>query len=152
LHCLHTRITYKHCTNKRMFAPRLLRNKVWLNRSQWKISLQIWREPSLFVSSIIYCINTVNTQHIRRPYVLVQLGYIWRHVSAVKRPSSGQQRIVLLRYVKFFVQWDPIVHIKTWNIMKFLIMITIFNLNNFTIFKLNILIITKNFIMFQVLM
>jgi len=27
----------------------------------------------------------------------VQLGYIWRHVSTVNRPSSGQQGIVLLR-------------------------------------------------------
>jgi len=44
---------------------------------------------------IIYCISTVNTQHMQRPDVLVQLGYIWRHVSAVKRPSSGQQGIVL---------------------------------------------------------
>jgi len=47
---------------------------------------------------IIYCNSTVNTQHIEITDVLVQLGYIWRHVSAVKRPSSGQQRIVLLRY------------------------------------------------------
>jgi hypothetical protein len=44
----------------------------------------------------IYCISTVNTQHMQRPDVLVKPGYIWRHVSAVKRPSSGQQRIVLL--------------------------------------------------------
>jgi len=56
------------------------------------------REPSHCVSSIIYCISTVNTQHIQRPDVLVQLGYIWRHVSAVNRPCSGQQGIVLLRY------------------------------------------------------
>jgi len=42
--------------------------------------------------SIIYCISTVNTQHVQRPDVLVQLGYIWRHVSAVKRSSSGQQK------------------------------------------------------------
>ena len=56
------------------------------------------REPSRCASSTIYCISTVNTQHMQRPDVLVQLGYIWRHVSAVKRPSSGQQRIVLLRY------------------------------------------------------
>ena len=40
--------------------------------------------------------------------VLVQLGYIWRHVSAVNRPSSGQQRIVLLRYSQI-VQWDNII-------------------------------------------
>jgi len=50
---------------------------------------------------------------MQRPNVLVQLGYIWRHVSAVKRPSSGQQGIVLLRYSQLFVQWDPIVYIKT---------------------------------------
>ena len=35
---------------------------------------------------------------MQRPDVLVQLGYIWRHVSAVKRPSSGQQKILMLRY------------------------------------------------------
>ena len=29
---------------------------------------------------------------------LLQLGYSWRHVSAVNRPSSGQLRIILLRY------------------------------------------------------
>ena len=46
----------------------------------------------------IYCISTVNTQHTQRPGVLVQLGYIWRHVSAVNRLSSGQHRIILLRY------------------------------------------------------
>jgi len=32
---------------------------------------------------IIYCISTVNTQHIQRPNVLVQLGYIWRYASVV---------------------------------------------------------------------
>jgi len=36
---------------------------------------------------IVYCISTVNTQHMQRPDVLVQLGYIWRHVSAVKQKS-----------------------------------------------------------------
>jgi len=45
-----------------------------------------WRKPSRCESSIIYCISTVNTQHTQRPDVLVQLGYIWPHVSAVKRP------------------------------------------------------------------
>ena len=48
-------------------------------------------------------------------------------VSAVKRPSSGQLRIMFLCAVKFVVQWDPIVYIKTWHIMKFLVMIKIFN-------------------------
>jgi len=37
---------------------------------------------------------------MQRPDVLVQLGYIWLHVSAVKRPSSDQQRIVLLQYIQ----------------------------------------------------
>ena len=46
----------------------------------------------------IYYISTINTQHMQRPDVLLQLGYTWRHVSAVKRPSSGQLRIMLLRY------------------------------------------------------
>jgi len=35
---------------------------------------------------------------MQRPDVLVQLAYIWRHVSAINRPSSGQHRIILLRY------------------------------------------------------
>ena len=35
----------------------------------------------------VYCISTVNTQHMQRPDVLVQLGFIWRHVSTVNRPS-----------------------------------------------------------------
>jgi len=30
------------------------------------------------INSAIYCISTVTTQHMQRPYVLVQLGYIWR--------------------------------------------------------------------------
>jgi len=37
--------------------------------------------------------STVSTQHIQRPNVISQLDYIWRHVSAVKWPSSGQLRI-----------------------------------------------------------
>ena len=53
---------------------------------------------ALVACFIVYYISIVNTQHMQRPDVLVQLGYIWRHVSPVKRPSSGQQRIVLLRY------------------------------------------------------
>jgi len=39
---------------------------------------------------------------MQRPDVLVQLGYIWRHVPAVNRPSSGQQGIVLLRFSQIF--------------------------------------------------
>ena len=44
---------------------------------------------------LIYYISTVNTQCMQRPDVLLQLGFIWRHVSAVNRQSSGQQRVVL---------------------------------------------------------
>ena len=32
-----------------------------------------------------------------RPDVLLQLGYTWRHVSALKRPSSCQLSIIILR-------------------------------------------------------
>jgi len=53
---------------------------------------------ALVACFIIYYISTVNTQRMQRPDVLVQLNYIWRYVSAVNRPSSGQQRVVLLRY------------------------------------------------------
>jgi len=60
-------------------------------------------------------VSTVNTQHIQRPDVTLQLGYTRRRVSAVKRPSSGQYRIVLLRKSKKFVQWDLIVYkLETW--------------------------------------
>jgi len=40
--------------------------------------LQIWSGSSRCVSSIVYCISTVNTQHMRRSDVSVQMGYIWR--------------------------------------------------------------------------
>ena len=41
---------------------------------------------------------------MQRPDVLVQLGYIWRHVSAVNRPSLGQQKILLLRYSVLYLK------------------------------------------------
>ena len=50
----------------------------------------------------IYYISTVNRQYMQRPDVLLQLGYTWRHVSAFKRPSSGQIRIIFLRYSQNF--------------------------------------------------
>ena len=59
------------------------------------------------------------------PAVLLQLGYIWRHVSAVKRPSSGQHIVILLRYSEIIIQRDPTVYIKISNITKFLVMIQI---------------------------
>ena len=46
------------------------------------------------------------------PDVLLQLGYIWRHVSAVNRPSSGQQGIVLLRYSQILSNWIPLFTLK----------------------------------------
>jgi len=62
------------------------------------------REPSSCVSSIIYCISTVNTQHMQRPDVLVQLGYIWRHVSAVNCtipcwPEDGRLMVETCRQI-----------------------------------------------------
>ena len=56
----------------------------------WAISGDVFRplasHPKAKRSSIImysiYCISTINTQHIRRSDVLLQLGYIWRHISA----------------------------------------------------------------------
>ena len=38
--------------------------------------------------------STVNTQHLQRSDVIIQLGYTWRYFSAVKRPSSGQYTIL----------------------------------------------------------
>jgi len=64
----------------------------------------IWRETSRCVPSIIYYISTVNTQRMQISDVLLQLGYIWGHVSAVSRPSSGQQRVILLRYSQIVVK------------------------------------------------
>jgi len=60
--------------------------------------VDILRGSSRCLSSTVYCISTANTQHMQKPDVLKHVAYIWRHVWAVKRPSSGQQRIVLLRY------------------------------------------------------
>ena len=57
-----------------------------------------WMGSSRCVLSNIHYSSTVNTQHMQRPDVLLQVGYTWRHFSAVKRPSSGQLRIILLRY------------------------------------------------------
>ena len=45
--------------------------------------------------TVVYYISAVNTQDMQRPDVLVELGYIWQHVSAVSRPSSGQEGIIL---------------------------------------------------------
>jgi len=60
------------------------------------IEMQI--DSVFLIHCIVYRINTVNTQHEQIPDVLVQLGYIWRHVLDVDRPSSGQQGRVLLTY------------------------------------------------------
>ena len=37
---------------------------------------------------------------------IITTGYIWLHVSAVTRPSSGHEGMVLLRYIQLFFQWD----------------------------------------------
>jgi len=84
----------------------------------------------------IYCISAVNTQHMQKPHVLVQLVYTWRHVSAVNRPSSGKQGVVLLRYSQIVCPVRPAYNV--WNFRFY--------------YTLNILIITKNFMMFEVLM
>jgi len=76
-------------------------NDVWL----CKVETQQYKP-------IIYYINTVNTQRMQIPDVLLQLGYIWRHVSAVNRPSSGQQGIVLLRYSQILSNWIPLFTLK----------------------------------------
>ena len=52
------------------------------------------KDQSRCVSATIYCISTVYTQHMQRQDVLVQLGFIWRHVSAVYRPSFGFAYVV----------------------------------------------------------
>ena len=44
-------------------------------------------------------------QNIKKIYIykiscIIRTGYIWLHVSAVTRPSSGQQGIVLLGYIQ----------------------------------------------------
>ena len=42
---------------------------------------------------------------------MFRVGYIWLHVSAVTRPSSGQQGIVILRYIQ---HW----RIRYWNVTQ----------------------------------
>jgi len=64
-----------HCEEKNSHEH--MSNSEWLPRQSLFIVL---------ISSI---------HNIRRPDALVQLGYIWRQVSAVNRPPSGQQGIVL---------------------------------------------------------
>jgi len=59
-------------------------------------------QPLRFVNYI----STINTQHTQRPDVSVQQGYIWRHVLAIKWPSSGQQRIVLLNRISPITSLD----------------------------------------------
>ena len=66
-----------------------------------------------FIHIYIFFISTFNTQHMQGPDVLLQLGYTWRHVSALKRPSSDQHGVILLRYSQIVFQWDPIVYIET---------------------------------------
>ena len=46
-------------------------------------------------------------QNIKKIYIknhkiscVITAGYIWLHVSAVTRPSSGQQGLVFLRYIQ----------------------------------------------------
>ena len=55
---------------------------------------------------------------MQRPDVLVHLGYIWRHVSAVNWSSSGQQGIVLLRYIQVVCRMGSHFYIKTGNSMN----------------------------------
>jgi len=76
------------------------------------------RSPSskILVLSIYY-ISAVNTQQMQRPNVLVQLGYIWRHVSALNRTSSGQQGIVLLMYIQIVFPKRSHWYIKTGSIL-----------------------------------
>ena len=72
------------------------------------------KSVGLILFSLLGCISTVNTQHMQRPDVLVQLDYIWRHVSAVKRPSLGQQRIVLLRCSQIAYPMGSLLHQVVW--------------------------------------
>jgi len=63
--------------------------------SKWAIFLVVVSD----IYSYFYFISAVNTRHMQRSDVLVQLGYIWRHVSAVNRPSSGQQVVVFISVI-----------------------------------------------------
>ena len=71
-----------------------------LNKTRKKciyLFLSRWYKKYRRICFIIYCISTVNTQHMQRPDVLVQLGYIWRHVSAVNRCTLTMLFFVGLR-------------------------------------------------------
>jgi len=101
---------------KECLSLAFLEMKIWLYRSQWKISLQIWRGPFLCVPSIIYWISAVNTQHIQRPDVFVQLGYIWRHVSAVKRPSWAHKNNIVKVQSNYLSNGTPLFTLKLENL------------------------------------
>ena len=51
--------------------------------------------------------------NIQKHGCIITTGYIRLHVSAVTRPSSGQQGIVLIKVHSLsFFHWDPIIYIK----------------------------------------
>ena len=75
-----------------------------------QVTLLYERGPSRFAFSIFFLFSTVNTQHMQTPGVLVQLGYIWRNVSAVNRPSYSQHRMIYLHRctVHFVESFNPL--------------------------------------------
>jgi len=52
---------------------------------------------SLMFYYVLHLVPSIQYNTYKDHFIL-QLYYTWRHVSAVKRPSSGQYRRVLLRY------------------------------------------------------
>ena len=53
--------------------------------------------PLCMVNNLLYQCRRYTTYNIR---FIITVGYIWLRVSAVTRPSSGQQGIVMLRYIR----------------------------------------------------
>jgi hypothetical protein len=69
--------------------------------------------PSILMNKLNWTYNLfITVQHnteVNYPdYRMSLLNFCFRHVSAVKRPSSGLYRASHVKYDGFGTQWDPI--------------------------------------------
>jgi len=96
--CAQAKLGLLHCGNDRVLGTWLWRHLFLVtgrDKGRWGIFI---RGSSRCVLPNIQYINNGQYTTRAKSRCLLQLGYTWRHVSAVKRPSSGQHRIILLRY------------------------------------------------------
>ena len=59
--------------------------------------LNIFERGHPVVYRQIYNILVPSKHNTCKDHMLLQFGYTWRHDSAVKQPSSGQHRVILLK-------------------------------------------------------